>query len=106
MAVEMLTGFLPFTGRTKQDMMIARLKSEPTPLTQMRPELHFPLGVERALNKGMARDRADRYRTAPEFAAALSEGATGDAAADEPARGPGSASEKPAGSWLDRLLGR
>ena len=29
MTYEMLTGKLPFTGRTQQEMMIARLRSEP-----------------------------------------------------------------------------
>ena len=42
MTYEMLTGKLPFQGRTQQEMMIARLRSDPTPLRKMRPELDFP----------------------------------------------------------------
>ena len=35
-AYEMLTGKLPFQGRTQQEMMIARLRSDPIPLRRMR----------------------------------------------------------------------
>ena len=36
MIYEMLTGKLPFTGRTQQEMMIARLRSDPVPIRRMR----------------------------------------------------------------------
>ena len=90
MAYEMLSGKLPFVGRTQQEIMIARLRSEPTPIRAARPDLDFPEGVERVLQKSMQREPADRYQTAPEFAAAL-------AHAVGPARG---------GGMLDRLFGR
>jgi eukaryotic-like serine/threonine-protein kinase len=72
MTYEMLTGKLPFTGRTQQEMMIARLRSEPMPLRQARPELDFSEALEKVLNKAMQRAPDDRYNTAPEFATALS----------------------------------
>lgn len=75
MTYEMLTGKLPFEGRTQQEMMIARLRAEPTPLRQKRPELNYPEGVEKVLLKGMARDADQRYPTAPEFAKALAQAA-------------------------------
>ena len=59
----MLTGKLPFQGRTQQEMMIARLRSDPVPLRKMRPELDFPESVERVLNKAMQRNPDDRYQT-------------------------------------------
>ncbi|MEP6620279.1 MAG: serine/threonine-protein kinase [bacterium] len=71
MTYEMLTGKLPFSGRTQQEMMIARLRNEPVPLRQARPELDLPEPVERVLNKAMQRNPDDRYTSAPEFAAAL-----------------------------------
>jgi eukaryotic-like serine/threonine-protein kinase len=71
MTFEMLTGKLPFQGRTQQEMMISRLKSDPTPLRRMRPELDFPESVERVLNKAMQRSPDDRYQTAVDFAEAL-----------------------------------
>ncbi|HTK48297.1 MAG TPA: serine/threonine-protein kinase [Gemmatimonadaceae bacterium] len=70
MTYEMLTGKLPFTGRTQQEMMIARLKSDPVPLRQAAPSAGLE-AVERVLAKALQRDPGDRYQTAPELAAAL-----------------------------------
>jgi serine/threonine-protein kinase len=78
MTFEMLTGTLPFAGRTQQEMMIARLRNEPTPLRQVSPELSE--AVERVLLKAMSRDADSRYSTAREFAAALAEAAAGKSA--------------------------
>jgi serine/threonine-protein kinase len=85
MTYEMLTGKLPFQGRTQQELMIARLRSEPTPLRKMRPELRFPEDVERVLAKAMARDPEERYATTIEFAdafAAAAETGNGDDSGD------------------------
>ena len=100
MTFEMLTGVLPFVGRTKQDTMLARLQGDPQKLRHVRPELGFPDAVEEVLATGMARDRNKRYRTAPEFSAALIDAASGRSVAtgaDEPAAG---------GSWWRKLLRR
>ncbi len=75
MTYEMLTGKLPFEGRTQQEMMIARLRSEPTPIRQKRPDLNYSEGVEKALLKGMARNADDRQQTAPDFARDFAAGA-------------------------------
>jgi len=76
MTYEMLTGKLPFQGRTQQEMMIARLRSDPTPLRKMRPELDLPETVERVLTKAMSRQADDRHQTATEFAEAFETAAT------------------------------
>ena len=93
MTYEMLTGKLPFTGRTQQEMMIARLRNEPIPLRTMRPELNFPPAVEKVLLKGMARAVDERYATAPEFAAAFAGAATPEG-------------DDKSGGVLGRLFGR
>ncbi len=98
MAFEMLTGALPFPGRTKQDMMLARLQGDPQKLRNVRPELGFPNALEEVLAKGMARDRNRRYRTAPEFASAYAEAASGSPEPDS-AGGDGE-------SWWQKLFGR
>ena len=77
MTYEMLTAKLPFSGRTQQEMMIARLRSEPVPLRQAAPALGLE-AVERVLGKAMQRDPNDRYQTAPEFATALAAAAKVD----------------------------
>ncbi len=69
---EMLTGKLPFNGRTQQELMIARLRSEPIPLRKIRPDLEFSESLERVLQKAMERNPDDRYQTALEFAEAFS----------------------------------
>jgi serine/threonine-protein kinase len=76
MAYEMLTGKLPFSGRTQQEIMIARLRNEPVPLRQARPELGLPEAVERVLAKGMQRDMDERYHSTPELADALADAAS------------------------------
>jgi serine/threonine-protein kinase len=77
MTYEMLAGKLPFAGRTQQEMMIARLRNEPTPLRRAVPGEEFPEAVERVLLKAMSRDADSRYSTAPEFATALAQAASG-----------------------------
>ncbi|MEX2180197.1 MAG: serine/threonine-protein kinase [Gemmatimonadaceae bacterium] len=77
MTYEMLTGKLPFQGRTQQEMMIARLRSDPIPIRRMRPDFDLPEGVEKALNKAMARNADDRYQSVTEFADAFAAGAGG-----------------------------
>ena len=93
MTFEMLTGKLPFAGRTQQEMMIARLRNEPIPLRTMRPELNFPPGVEKVLLKGMSRTPEERYATAPEFATALAAASNTDG-------------DDRSGGVLGRLFGR
>ena len=77
MTYEMLTGKLPFEGRTQQELMIARLRNDPIPLRLRRPGMDFPESVEKVLFKGMARSADDRYATATEFAQDLQAAAAG-----------------------------
>jgi serine/threonine-protein kinase len=94
MTFEMLTAKLPFTGRTQQETMIARLRSDPIPLRQMRPELNFPESVEKVITKALSRDPDGRYPTAVEYAQAL-----------QIASKPGAAKSE-GGGVLGRLFGR
>lgn len=99
MTYEMLTGKLPFAGSTQQELMIARLRSDPTPLRAMRPDLEFPEAVESVLAKAMARNPDDRYQTTLEFADAFWQAANGVSNVRSPAA--------PAeGGLLGKLFGR
>src|SRR3990170_2381666 len=74
-AFEMFTGKLPFQGRNAQEMMIARLRGQPTPIRQLRADT--PPAVEKALAKALQTSPEDRFTTALEFAKALT--ASGEA---------------------------
>jgi eukaryotic-like serine/threonine-protein kinase len=66
---KMLTGTLPFQASTVQETMIKRLTDEPLELLGARPDLHFPAGLQAALDAGLARTPADRYQSVTRFAA-------------------------------------
>jgi eukaryotic-like serine/threonine-protein kinase len=89
-AFEMFTGKLPFQGRNAQEMMIARLRSQPIALRSLRSDV--PDAVEKALTKALQTNPDDRFSTAIEFAEAL----TGSAPASGGGGGGG-------GGFLGRL---
>lgn len=93
MAYEMLTGKLPFEGRTQQEMMIARLRNDPIGLRQRRAGMDFPEVMELVLLKGMSRNPDDRYTSTLDFAAALRASAGGELT-------------PPGGGVLGKLFGR
>ncbi len=68
-AFEMFTGKLPFQGRNAQEMMVARLRGQPIPIRQLRPDT--PPAVEKALIRALQTNPDDRFGTALEFAQAL-----------------------------------
>lgn len=96
MTYEMLTGKLPFDGRTQQELMIARLRAEPIPLRQRRPDMKFSEAVERVLLRGMARDPEARQPSTVEFAQEFNAAVRGT-----PAPAPESG-----GGLLGKLFGR
>ena len=69
-AFEMFTGKLPFQGRNAQEMMIARLRSQPQSVRTLRPDVPEP--VEKALTRALQTSPDDRFATAIEFGDALS----------------------------------
>jgi serine/threonine-protein kinase len=76
LACEMLTGKLPFEGENQQDLLLARLRSHPTPIRQMRPDLNFPAELEKVMIKALQRVPEERFATTLEFAAAFEKAAT------------------------------
>jgi eukaryotic-like serine/threonine-protein kinase len=75
-AFEMFTGKLPFQGRNAQEMMIARLRSQPIPIRQYRSDVPEP--VEKALTKALQTNPDDRFSTAIEFGDALTGGGSSE----------------------------
>jgi TolB-like protein/tRNA A-37 threonylcarbamoyl transferase component Bud32/Tfp pilus assembly protein PilF len=66
---EMLAGAPPFTGPNPRAIMARRLTAAAPPLAAVRPEL--PPGVEAAITRALARQPADRFDTAADFAVTL-----------------------------------
>src|SRR6059036_1007315 len=64
----MLTGTLPFPADSVQEAMIKRLTDEPAELVEVRPDLHFPPGLQQVLDAALARSPVDRYQSAAKFA--------------------------------------
>ena len=70
LAFEMFTGTLPFQGRSAQEMMIARLRGNATPLRQSKPEL--PAKLEQVIARALETDPEKRWASMHAFAEALS----------------------------------
>jgi len=69
----MLTGALPFTGSTPEEVIYARFDTAgPRPLAVIRPAIAWPGGVQAVIDRALARDATARFDTAGDFAAALS----------------------------------
>ncbi|MGH7534569.1 MAG: serine/threonine-protein kinase, partial [Gemmatimonadales bacterium] len=66
---EMLAGQPPFTGPTVESVVHQHLAAPPPPVTAIRPSV--PASVSAALTRALAKEPADRFATASEFAAAL-----------------------------------
>ena len=78
---EMLAGQPPFKGPTPQVTLMLRFTSPPPPL---RPRVQIPEHVETAIVRALAKDPAERYGTAGEFADALAGKETAAAAGTTP----------------------
>jgi TolB-like protein len=78
---EMLAGEPPFTGPTAQAIVARHCREAPRSLRIVRPAV--PYGVQRAVEKALAKTPVDRFSTAGAFVDALEEGLS---IQDEPRR--------------------
>jgi serine/threonine protein kinase len=69
LAFELFTGQLPFTGKSAQETMIARLRGAPRALREVRGDL--PAKLEAVIAKALSVNPADRFATMDEMAHAL-----------------------------------
>jgi non-specific serine/threonine protein kinase len=72
---EMLAGEPPFTGRSPISVLSQHVAQAVPPLRRMRPEI--PEGIERAIEKALAKAPDERYATAAQFVEALTAGTMG-----------------------------
>jgi eukaryotic-like serine/threonine-protein kinase len=84
-AYEMLAGEPPFKGPNPQATLMRRFMGPPRPL---RPMVQIPEHVEAAIVRSLAKDPAERFATASEFAKALAGLAVPAPAAAAPAAPP------------------
>jgi serine/threonine protein kinase len=69
LAFELFTGQLPFTGKSAQETMIARLRGAPLRLREVRGDL--PAKLEAVISKSLSVDPAERYGSMSELAFAF-----------------------------------
>ena len=67
----LLTGELPFPGRSPRELFQQLLTQTPIPLNQVKKGLKFAPAVEEAVMKGLERDTAKRTKTVGEFSVAF-----------------------------------
>jgi serine/threonine-protein kinase len=70
---EMLTGTLPFTGKSALEVVMKHVQEEPQPPRARRPELAIPAELEAVVLKAMAKSPADRHASAEAMLEALPE---------------------------------
>jgi serine/threonine-protein kinase len=85
---ELLTGRLPFAGRSTMDLLLAHVTEEPPPFSFMSADVVVPPGVEKVVQACLAKKPDDRPRSARELAEKFEAALTSDqeAAAPPPAR--------------------
>jgi len=69
LAFELLTGQLPFAGKSAQETMIARLRGAPLQLRAVKPDL--PAKLEVVITKALSVNPVDRYGSMAELAHAF-----------------------------------
>jgi serine/threonine-protein kinase len=67
----LLTGALPFTGKSPRELFQQLLTQPPVPLNEARRGLRFPPAVEATVMSGLERDLSKRCKTVDEFARAF-----------------------------------
>ncbi|HKO14946.1 MAG TPA: serine/threonine-protein kinase, partial [Gemmatimonadaceae bacterium] len=64
----MLTGKLPHPAVTSKESLVHRLTARPEQLAEARPDVHWPAGLQGALDRALAPEADDRYHRAVDFA--------------------------------------
>ena len=80
-AYHLLTGVLPFPGRSPRELFQQLLTQAPVPLNEAIKGLRFSPAVESAVMTGLERDRTRRFKTVGDFAEAFCPAAGGEPAA-------------------------
>jgi len=82
---EMATGKPPFAGQSRASLIAAILATDPPPIRQLQPRASA--GLERVVQKCLAKDPEERWQSASDLASELTWLAEGESRAGPPARG-------------------
>jgi serine/threonine-protein kinase len=75
---ELLTGRLPFAGRSTMDLLLAHVTEEPPPFARLAAEAQVPPEIERVVQMCLAKHPQDRPRSARELAELYEAGLKGE----------------------------
>ncbi|MFT7579178.1 MAG: serine/threonine protein kinase [Myxococcota bacterium] len=67
----MLTGRLPFDGKSRYELYQKHLQEVPAPMCKVRPDLRIPDRLELVIMKALSKQPAQRFQTAGEMRSAL-----------------------------------
>jgi serine/threonine-protein kinase len=67
----LLTGCLPFNGKSPRELFQQLLTQPPIPLNEAKKGLKFPAAIEATVMQGLQRDLSKRCKTVDEFAKAF-----------------------------------
>jgi serine/threonine-protein kinase len=68
---ELLTGRVPFVGRTTEEVFEQQLRHPPPAIAEIAPQLRVPEGIDDVLRKALAKRPKHRYANVLELAEAL-----------------------------------
>jgi len=71
MLYEMLTGELPFTGKSVFEVVMKHVQEPPQPPRERRPDLNIPPELEQVVLMALTKDPDERYQSAREMLVAL-----------------------------------
>ena len=71
----MLTGGMPFPTLTSRETLVKRLTAAPRRLDEVAPDIDWPVGIQRALDRALSPDLERRYSSVGDFGRDLVEAA-------------------------------
>lgn len=90
----LLTGALPYTGKSPRELFSQLLTQPPTPLNKAKASLTFSPQIEAVVMKALSKLPADRYNSVSDFSAAFSAAALAAPTAPAPTSAPAADPEK------------